>query len=296
MLFVQAVVLALVEGLAGILPVSGSGHRAGVLYLAAWERGEPAFELSLSLGTLAALVLYFRGDLAFLATRALGLGDADEPEQAHARRTIGLLAVASVPIAVSAWWFDPPLTTALAHERLVALALYATALLLVAAEWHHRRRVAAESGCAVGDLSRRQRRADTGRHEGTTSVGDATGLGLAQAAAVVPGLSRTGLVIATGMALGLSRTGAARLSLLLSIPVVAGTVVARLSDLGSSGAGTVAFGTGYRLLGFMIAAAGASWAIRFLLRLVQAEDLLGFARWVAVFATLILFASFLVIG
>jgi undecaprenyl-diphosphatase len=295
-LIVQAVVLALVQGLAGILPVSGSGHREGVLYLAAWEAGDPAFELSLYLGTLVALVAYFRGDLAYLVTRALALGGSREPEQAHARRTIGLLALASVPTGLAAWWFEPPLTTAWAQERLVAGALYATALVLVGAELLRRRRIASELGCEPGDLTPAQRRADGGRHEGTTTFGDAAGVGLAQALAVVPGLSRTGMTIAAGMSLGLSRTGAARLALLLSIPVVAGAVVGRLGDLGASPAGTAPFGPGHQVLGFVVAAGSGYWAIRFLLRLVQTDDLLGFARWVAVFATLVLFASFLVIG
>jgi undecaprenyl-diphosphatase len=295
-LFVQAVVLALVQGLAGILPVSGSGHREGVLYLAAWEGGDPAFELSLYLGTLVALVAYFRGDLAYLVTRTLAIGGPADVEQAHARRTVTLLVVASVPAGLAAWWFEPPLTTAWAQERVVAIALYATALALVGAEWLRRRRVATELGCEPGDLSRTQRRADTGRDEGTTTFGDAAGVGVAQALAVVPGISRTGMTIAAGMALGLSRTGAARLALLLSIPVVAGAVLGRVGDLGASPTGTAPFGAPHQLVGFLVAAGSAYWAIRFLLRLVQTDDLLGFARWVALFATLILFASFLVIG
>ncbi len=296
MLIVQALVLALVQGLAGILPVSGSGHREGVLYLAAWERGGPAFELAVSLGMLVALVAYFRGDLSYLVTRALALGGAGTDEQAHARRTVALLAVASLPVAVAAWWFDPPLTAAWAPERLVAVALYATALLLVGAELARRRRVAAELGRAPRDFSRRELRADSGRHEGTTTLADATGVGFAQALAVVPGLSRTGAAIAAGMALGLSRTGATRLALLLSLPVVAGTVLARAGELGEQPAGTAPFDTLHLAIGFLVAAGGTWWAIRFLLRLVQTDDLLGFARWVALFATLVLFASYLVIG
>lgn len=296
MLFLQAVVLALVQGLAGILPVSGSGHREGVIYLAAWEGGDPAFELSLYLGTLVALVAYFRGDLAYLVTRALALGGPSEREQAHARRTVVLLIVASLPIAVAAWWFEPPLTTAWAQERVVALALYATALVLVGAEWLRRRRVAAEPGRDPGEMSARQRRADTGRDEGTTRFGDAAGIGVAQALAIVPGLSRTGMTIAAGMALGLSRTGAARLAMLLSVPVVAGATLGRVRDLGASPAGTAPFGALHQVAGFLVAAGSAYWAIRFLLRMVQTDNLLGFARWVALFATLVLFASFLVIG
>lgn len=296
MLLLQALVLALVRGLASVLPVSASGHREGVLYLAAWDPAGPGFELAVTLGTLAAVVLYFRGDLWFLLTGALALDRTRDIDRERARRTIGLLALASVPGLAVGWWVEPPVVDELAPERLVAAALYVTALLLLAAEWSHRRRRATELGLRVGDLTRQQRREDAGRHEGTVGVADAATVGLLQALAVVPGLSRTAVTVAAGMGRGLSRVGAVRLSLLLSMPVLAGAAVAQVARLGEDAAGTTSPGALEVVVGAGVAMAAASWAIRFLLRLVRADDLLGFARWVALFATLVVFASYLVIG
>jgi undecaprenyl-diphosphatase len=295
-LLIQAVVLALIQGIASFLPVSASGHRDGVLYLAAWEPGSAAFQAVVHLGALAAVVLYFRGDLAFLVTRSLTAGHSTDAERRLARRTVGLLAIASVPALVVGWWFTPTLLPDIAHERQVAAMLYLTALLLVGAEALRRRRVAVERGVAPGDLTREEGRADPGRHEGTTTVGDAISIGLVQALAVLPGLSRTGATIAAGMALGLSRAGAARLSLLLSIPVLAGATIAELSRVGTEQAGTAPFTRLHLVVALLVAVASGYWAIRFLLRLVNTQDLLGFARWLALFATLLLFASYLVIG
>lgn len=296
MLFLQALVLALVEGLASFLPVSASGHREGVVYLAAWDPAGPGFQLAVTAGALAAVLLYFRGDLWFLVSGALALGGAGEADQARARRALGLLALASVPGLAAGWWFEPPVLDDVAPERLIAGALYVTALLLAGAELLHRRRRAGELRLRARDLSRAQRRADVGRHEGTATVPDAVGIGVVQALAVVPGLSRTALTIAAGMGRGLSRAGATRLSLLLSIPVLAGATASRATELGEDGAVAAALGPLHVTLGALVATAAGSWAIRLLLRLVQSEDLLGFARWVALFATLVLFASFFVLG
>lgn len=295
-LLVQAVVLALAQGVATFLPVSASGHREGVAYLAAWEGGDAGFELALHLGTLAAVLLYFRADLRYLASGVLALGRTGPSERAHARRTVGLLVVGSVPALLAGWWIEPPLTAALTPERLLAGALYVTALLLAATEWRLRRRRAAETGTTVRALSPAQRRVDTGRHEGTATVPDVLVVGLAQALAVVPGLSRTAVTIAGGAARGLSRAGATRLSLLLSVPVLAGAALGTVGELGRSTAGTAPFGAAHLVAAGLVTAVAGYGAIRFLLRLVEHEDLLGFARWVALFATLILFASLFAIG
>jgi undecaprenyl-diphosphatase len=295
-LLLQALVLALVQGLATFLPVSASGHQQGVVYLAAWDPAGPGFQLALSLGALAAVVLYFRADLWFLVSGTLAIGRARAIDQERARRTVVLLALASLPGLAAGWWFEPPLFPEFPAERVVAGALYATALLLVAAELLHRRRRAKDLAVPVGRLSRPEAREDTGRHEGTVGVADAVTVGLLQVASIVPGLSRTAVTIAGGMGRGLSRTGATRLSLLLSIPMLAGAALAQYGRLDEAPAGTAPFTGLHVAVAAVVTAAAGYWAIRLLLRLVATEDLLGFARWVALFATLLLIASFLVLG
>jgi undecaprenyl-diphosphatase len=295
-LWFQALVLGLLQGLTEFLPVSSSGHINGVPYLVGWEPGSVTFDVMVHAGTLVAVVLYFRSDLWFLATRSVGAMGSTVGEQRLARRTLVLLAVGSVPAAVAGLLFESTFEAAFANVRAIAGFLFLTSLLLVGAELIRRRRVATEVGKTVRDLDRRERHRDPGRHEGTTRIGDAAGIGLAQALAIFPGVSRSGATIAAGMALGLSRAGAARFSFLLSIPVIFGATVFKLPELGTVEAGTAPFDGPQILLGVVAAAVSGYWAIRFLLRLVQTQDLFGFARYVAGFAALLLFASIFVIG
>ena len=296
MLWFQALVLGLLQGLTEFLPVSSSGHLNGVPYLVGWPPGTIAFDVMVHAGTLLAVVAYFRWDLWFLITGGLGVAGRDAGERRLARRTIALLAVGSVPAALAGYLFEPTFELAFANERIIAGFLYLTALLLIAAEWIRRRRVAAELGKRPRELERHERRRDPGRHEGTTRFGDAAGIGVAQALAIFPGVSRSGATIAAGMALGLSRAGAARFSFLLSIPVIVGATVFKLPDIGTTEVGAAPFGGPEIAVGMTAAAVSGYWAIRFLLRLVQTHDLLGFARYVAGFATLLLLASVFVIG
>jgi undecaprenyl-diphosphatase len=295
-LWFQALVLGVLQGLTEFLPVSSSGHINGVPYLVGWEPGSLTFDVMVHGGTLVAVVLYFRTDLWFLATRTFGLLASSVDEQRLARRTLVLLAVGSVPAAAAGLLFESTFEAAFANERAIAGFLYATAALLTGAELIRRRRVAREVGKGVRELDRSERHRDPGRDEGTTTVRDAAGIGFAQALAIFPGISRSGATIAAGMALGLSRAGAARFSFLLSIPVIFGATVYKLPDLGTAQAGTAAFSGPEILIGVVAAALSGYWAIRFLLRLVQYQDLFGFARYVAGFATLLLFASIFVIG
>jgi undecaprenyl-diphosphatase len=295
-LWFQALVLGVLQGLTEFLPVSSSGHINGVPYLAGWEPGSVTFDVMVHGGTLVAVLLYFRTDLWFLATRTFGLLDTPVEERRLARHTVLLLAVGSVPAATAGLVFESTFEAAFANERAIAGFLYLTAALLVTAELLRRRRVARELGKPPRDLDRRERNLDPGRNEGTVNVRDAVGIGAAQALAIFPGISRSGATIAAGMALGLSRAGAARFSFLLSIPVILGATVYKIPDLGTVEPGTAAFSAPEIALGVLAAALSGYWAIRFLLRLVQSQDLFGFARYVVGFATLLLFASIFVIG
>jgi undecaprenyl-diphosphatase len=294
MLLFQAIVLALLQGLTEFLPVSSSGHLNGVPYLLGWEPGGLTFDVMLHAGTLVAVIVYFRRDLWQLATHSVGIGDPTADERRTARRMVGLLAIGSVPAAAAGLLFEETFEAAFASPRVIAGFLYVTALLLLTAEWLRKRRIAAAADRSVRELSDHEARLDPGRHEGTTRVTDAVGVGAAQALAIFPGISRAGATIAAGMALGLSRHAAARFSFLLSIPVIIGATVFKLPDLGTTEPGTLPFAGVHIAVGVLVAAASGYWAIRFLLRLVQTDSLVGFARYVAVFATVLLAATFVI--
>jgi undecaprenyl-diphosphatase len=291
-LFFQAIVLGLLQGLTEFLPVSSSGHINGVPYLLGWPPGSVTFDVMLHAGTLVAVLLYFRGDLVYLATRSLGIGVTEEGEQQRAWRVVGLLAIGSVPAATAGLLFESTFEAAFANPRAIAGFLMVTSALLITAERLRTRRVAAAVGAASSELTEEQARMDPGRREDTITFRDSLLVGVAQALAIFPGISRSGATIAAGMTLGLSRAAAARFSFLLSIPVIFGATVFKLPDLGATEPGTLPFGGAEIAVGVLVAAISGYWAIRFLLRLVQTDDLLGFARYVAGFGVLLFAATF----
>jgi undecaprenyl-diphosphatase len=293
-LLIQAIVLGLLQGLTEFLPVSSSGHLQGVPYLLGWETGSLTFDVMVHGGTLLAVLAYFREDLWYVATRALGIGVVEEGEQRQAWYVVLLLAVGTVPAALAGILFEDVFEAAFASPRAVSIFLYVTALLLVTAELLRRRRAAAELGKPAKELEGAERDLDTGRREDTLTLRDVAVIGTAQAFAIFPGVSRSGATIVAGMTMGLSRAASARFSFLLSVPIILGATLVRLPDLGTVEAGTLPFGALEITAGVLVAAASGYWAIRFLLRLVQTDDLFGFARYVAVFATLLLAGTFMI--
>jgi undecaprenyl-diphosphatase len=291
-LLFQAIVLGLLQGLTEFLPVSSSGHLNGVPYLLGWEPGSVTFDVMLHAGTLVAVLLYFRSDLVYLATRSLGVGVTEEGEQQRAWRVVGLLAIGSVPAAAAGLLFEETFEAAFASPRVISGFLLLTAALLVFAERLRRSRVAAAVGTSTSQLTDEQEQVDPGRREDTITFRDAVLIGTAQALAIFPGVSRSGATIAAGMTIGLSRASAARFSFLLSIPIIFGATVFKLPELGTTEPGTLAFGGAEIVVGVLVAAVSGFWAIRYLLRLVQTDDLLGFARYVAGFAVVLFAATF----
>lgn len=279
----QAIVLGLVQGLTEFLPVSSSGHLVIVPYLFGWQQPPLTFDIALHFGTLIAVLSYFWGDLWYLATRSIGVAVEEEGEAARARKTIGLLALGSVPAAVAGFALESQFERLFGEPRMVSLFLLVTAGLLYLAERIRRKRAALLAGKPVGELSATERNVDPGRNEATTSWLDAFVIGCAQALAILPGISRSGSTIAAGMMRGLSREGAARFSFLLMIPVVAGATAFKLPDLSDA---DQVFSNLEIAVGVGVAAASGYWAIRFLLRFVQSDDLTGFARYVAFFGVL----------
>jgi undecaprenyl-diphosphatase len=288
-LLIQALVLGLLQGLTEFLPVSSSGHLEGVPYLLGWDSGSLAFNVMVHAGTLVAVVWYFRVDLLELLRGALGIGEVTATARRRAWIMIALLAIASVPAAAAGLLFSDVFEAAFASPRAVALFLYLTALLLWLAERIRSRRLAGRPD--VADASDGED--DLGRDVTTLRARDAVAMGAAQALAIFPGISRSGATIATGMALGLSRTAAARFSFLMAVPVILGATALTAGDLGTPEPGALPFGPLEVTVGVVAATLSGYWAIHTLLQVVQRRDLLGFARYVVVFGTVLLAATFI---
>jgi len=209
---IQALVMGLVQGLTEFLPVSSSGHLILVPFLMGWDDAflnSLEFSVMLHLGTLAALLGYFRADWLRLVPAGLAsLRDRsfrDDPD----RRLAWLIAVASIPALVLGFLLNDLVSTRFREVGLVALALVVGgAILWLAERWGTRTR-------AIGGLG----------------FGGALGIGLAQAAALVPGISRSGISISAGLFAGLERESAARFSFLMATPVTAAAGVYEATQL-----------------------------------------------------------------
>ncbi len=267
---VQALVMGVVQGLTEFLPISSSGHLILVPYLLGWN--DPfidslAFSVMLHMGTLVALLAYFWRDwlrlvpagLASLRDRRIG-ADPD-------RRLAWLIVVSAIPAAIVGALFNDFIEE---HVRLPG----SVALLLVA-------------GAAVLWLADRwgpQRHGLTG-----LSMPGAFAIGVAQAAALFPGVSRSGISIAGGLFVGLDREAAARFSFLMAMPVIAGAGLFEARKLASGEAG-VTPELSLILIGFAGALVSGVLAIRVLLDFVRGHGLGVFIGYRVALAALVLVA------
>ena len=249
----QALVLGLVQGVTELLPISSSGHLILVPWLAEWtylERNDEfnqTFDVALHLGTLVAVVAYFRDDVARLAAafaRSLArrkIANADE-------RVAWVVAVATVPAALVGATGESFIAERLGEPWQIALLLAFFAVVLWIADRRGTRR-------GLDDIG----------------LGTAVGIGVAQSLSLAPGVSRSGITISAARFLGLDPESAARLSFLLLVPITLGAVVFK-------GVGDVLLGDlpagwqGPFVVGMLAAAVSGLAAISALLGYVRRRD------------------------
>ncbi|GGO82161.1 undecaprenyl-diphosphatase 1 [Marinobacterium nitratireducens] len=208
--FFQAAMLALIQGLTEFLPISSSAHLILPSQLLGWPDQGLAFDVGVHVGTLAAVVFYFRRDLtALIGAWLASLAGRRSTEAALA----WYLALATVP-AVLAGFF---LNDLIEHYARSILVIAGTTLIFGVLLWY------ADS-----------RRTESRRLD-TLGLRDAVTIGLAQALALIPGTSRSGITITAGLMLGLERQAAARFSFLLSIPIILGAGLFKGMDLYKAG-------------------------------------------------------------
>lgn len=194
----QIVVLAVVQGLTEFLPISSSAHLILASEVVGWRDQGLAFDVACHVGTLLAVMLYFRDELHALARETMAALGGGSGERGTVRLA-GWVALATLPAAICGWLFAETVATSLRSPAVIAATTIGFGLALwVTDAWARGR----GSEHAVG-----WRRA--------------MAIGVAQALALIPGTSRSGVTITAGLALGLTRTAATRFSFLLSIPIIA---------------------------------------------------------------------------
>ena len=218
--FAALTLMALVQGLTEFLPVSSSGHLVLTQIALGYEEPAMALDVALHVGTLLAVVLFYRSDLLALAKQGLA-GDF---------REIGLLGLATLPTAVVGVLFKDAIEGIFHDAKFASLGLIMTAMILLAGE--RARRMLVASGAAEPGESEEAEHAPS-----SISWRQAFAIGCAQTVAILPGISRSGSTIAAGLMLGVPPAQAARFSFLISIPVILGAAVLNLPDAIESGMG-----------------------------------------------------------
>ena len=246
MSILQALILGALQGATEFLPVSSSGHLVIVPALLGW-RSSLTFDVVVHWATTLAVLLYFRRDwAALLAGFWKGLRREGAPWRNPQGALLCWIALATLPAMLAGLVLEPYFEAALSGEarsaaRLSATLLLVTGLILILGERLVGRAKAVER---VGP-------------------GRAFAIGIAQACAILPGISRSGTTIASGLALGLDREAAARFSFLLAAPIITGAAILRVFDLAATGlapgeAGSLlagfaaAFGVGYLAIGWLL--------------------------------------------
>ena len=249
----QALIMGIVQGLTEFLPISSSGHLIVVPFLLGWD--DPfitslAFSVMLHAGTLLALLVYFRADWLRLVPAGLATIRDRSFRADPDRRLAWLLVAATIPAAVAGFLLNDLAETTFRGIGLVAVTLVVGAgILWLADRWGAR----------------------------TKSVEDVTfplavGFGAAQALALVPGISRSGISISAARFAGLDREAAARFSFLMAMPITAGAVIFEVRKVAAGGAG-VTVSLGPLVVGLIAAFVSGTLAISFLLRYLRTRSL-----------------------
>jgi undecaprenyl-diphosphatase len=258
----QAIVLAIVQGLSEFLPISSSGHLVLVPHIFGWRDQGLAFDVAVHIGTLFAVVAYFRAQLFAMAQAFLGslVGRGLTPDA----RLAWCVVIGTIPVGIVGLVFGDLIESWLRNPLFIAGTLSFFGLLMWLADRYGRRE----------------------RDEYSVGWRDALLIGCAQALALMPGTSRSGITMTMARTLGLTREGAARFSFLLAVPGIgmAGgyELLKLLSDPGN--------GTDWSMMGLGVAVAAATGylCIHWLLKVIGRIGLGPFAIYRFAIAALIL--------
>ena len=257
----HAIVLALVQGLTEFLPVSSSAHLILLPRLLGWADQGLAFDVAVHIGTLTAVIAYFRRDVmnllsAWMQSCVSWQLDADA-------RLAWLVVLGTIPVAVAGLLLHDFIESTLRSPVVIAVATIGFGLIL-----------------GLADLRGRKIRTET-----SLRVTDVLWIGLAQALALIPGTSRSGITMTAALALGLTRSAAARFSFLLSVPVILMAGGYESLQLLQQ-AEPVAWGS--IVLGTVVAGVSAYLSIHFFMQLIEKVGMLPFVIYRLLLGVLLL--------
>jgi undecaprenyl-diphosphatase len=261
----EAIVLGITQGLTEFLPISSTAHLRIVPAFAGWEDPGAAFTAVTQLGTMSAVLLYFRHDLIRIGRAWLRSVRNREARRELDARLGWYILLGTIPIGIFGVLFKDQIETGARDLYLIGVMLILLGLVLFAAD----------------RLGKRDRSIEQIRTR------DGFAMGMAQALALIPGVSRSGATITAGLFLGLDRTAAARFSFLLSIPAV---VLSGLLELGSIVTGEEGQHTGVveLIVATLFAFVSGYAAIAFLLRWLTTHSMVIFVVYRVALGALVL--------
>lgn len=260
---VEAVTLGVVQGLTEFLPISSTAHLALVPWLFGWKDPGLTFDISLHIGTLVAVIVYFRDDLRHMTVawfKSLRARDKSDPYQNLA----WLVVWGSIPAVIAGVLLDDFVETTFRSPYVIATMLIGVGLLIAVAE----------------------RMTEKTRTWQEMTLKDALLIGVAQACALIPGTSRSGATITMGLFLGMQRPDAARFSFLLGFPVILGSIVFKLKDVASDPA--LAAMVPYMGVGILASAISGYFCIAVLLKFLGTQTMTVFVIYRVLLGLLII--------
>ncbi len=262
MTWLQVVVLAIVQGLTEFLPISSSGHLVLVPSAAGWSDQGLAFDVAVHFGSLIAVCIFFRRDIVAMIRGGFEVLQlkTDTPES----RIALAIGLGTIPAAVAGLTLAGWIEANLRSPSVIVFTLSGYAVLMLLADRYGRR----------------------DRNVADIGIRDAVVIGCAQALALVPGTSRSGITITAGRLLGIDRLDAARFSFLLSVPVI---LLATVYELGSLLLSDEVVAWSRLAVAVVVSAIVAYASIDFFMRFVSRIGLLPFAVYRLVLAAVILY-------
>lgn len=266
----QVIVLAIVQGLTEFLPVSSTAH----LYLTSWLLGWNAealdFDIALHIGTLFAVLIYFFSDWVQIISQGLKMGKAHDEELRQNPKLLWLLAIATIPGGIAGLLFDKHAETDWRSPILMGAMLVLVGVLMWFAE-----------ATSLG-----------ARGLGSVHETDAVTIGIAQALAVVPGTSRSGITITAGLFRNFNREAAARFSFLLSTPIIGAAAAKALYDMHKQGGMHAILNTSF-LVGVAVSAVTGCLVIAWFLNYLRRSSLRPFIYYRIIFGIIVLALAFI---
>jgi undecaprenyl-diphosphatase len=267
----QVIVLAVVQGLTEFLPVSSTAHLYLSSWLLGWEAESLDFDLTLHLGTLVAVLLYFGRDWLQIALQGFGLRGGQDEDMKQNRWLLWLLAIGSIPIGVGGIVLgDLAEGPTLRNPFVMGGMLIAVGVVMWIAE----------------NAAKRQ------RNLGSITLADSILIGFAQAIAIIPGCSRSGITISAGLFRGLTPAAAARFSFLLSTPAVVAASAKAVYDIHKQG-GLEQLLTMQLFVGIAVSAITGCAVIAWFLHYLRNSGLRPFVYYRIVFGIIVLALAFI---